>query len=56
MYTNADLKLSLYVRVPKKQYSENFVFLTLRIIELSTRKVCEMFIYKHTETIEYNKK
>ena len=27
----------------------------LGILELYTRKLCEMFIYKHTETIEYVK-
>ena len=27
----------------------------LRILELYTRKVCEMFVYKYTETIEYVK-
>ena len=26
------------------------------MIELFTRKVCEMFVYKHTETTEYVKK
>ena len=26
------------------------------MLELYNRKVCEMFIYKHTETIEYVKK
>ena len=39
-----------------KYYSENFAFLILRILELFTRKVCEMFIYKHARTIEYIKK
>ena len=39
-----------------KKYSENFAFLILRILELFTRKVCEMFVYKYTETIEYIKK
>ena len=39
----------------QKQYSENFAFLILGIIELYIRKVCEMFVYKHTETIEYVK-
>ena len=29
--------------------------LILGILELFTRKVCEMFIYKHTETMEYVK-
>ena len=31
---------------------ENFSFLILRVLELFTLKVCEMFVYKHTETIE----
>ena len=35
---------------------ENFVFLTPRILEILTRKVCEMFVYKHTKIIEYVKK
>ena len=39
----------------QKQYSENFTFLNLGIIELYIRKACEMFVYKHTETIEYVK-
>ena len=40
----------------QKYYPENFAFLFLRILELHTRKVCEMFVYKHTEIIEYVKK
>ena len=40
----------------QKYYPENFAFLTLRILELYTRKVCVMFVYKHTETIEYVKR
>ena len=39
-----------------KLYPENFAFLILGILELYSRKVCEMFVYKHTETIEYVKK
>ena len=39
-----------------KQYPENFAFLILRVFELYTRKVCEMFVYKYTETIDYVKK
>ena len=45
-YSNADLKISLYVRVRMK----------IRILELYVRKVCEMFVYKHTEAIEHVKK
>ena len=35
-----------------KYSPENFVLLILEILELYIRKVCEMFVYKHTETIE----
>ena len=38
-----------------KYYPENFAFLIIRILELYTHKVCQMFVYKHTETIEYVK-
>ena len=38
-----------------KWYLENFAFLILGILDLYTRKVCEVFVYKHTETIEYIK-
>ena len=34
---------------------ENFAFLILGALELHTRKACQMFVYKHTETIEYVK-
>ena len=39
-----------------KYFPENFAFLILRILQLYTRKFCEMFVYKYTETIEYVKK
>ena len=39
----------------EKYPPENFAFLILGILELYTRNVCEMFVYKHTETIEYVK-
>ena len=35
--------------------NENFAILIVRILELHTRKVCEMFVNKHSETIEYIK-
>ena len=38
-----------------KQYLEKFAFLILRNLELFTRKVSEMFVYKDTETTEYLK-
>ena len=40
----------------KKYYPENFAFFILRMLELYSRKVYEMFVYKHIETIEYVKK
>ena len=40
----------------KKEQPENFACLILRILELFGCKVCKMFVYKHTETIEYVKK
>ena len=40
----------------KNIYPEYFAFLILRVFELFTRKVCKMFVYKHTETIDYVKK
>ena len=39
-----------------KCYPENFAFLILTILDLYTRKVCEMFVYKHTKITEYVKK
>ena len=39
----------------RKWNPEKFALLFLRILELYIRKVCEMFIYKRTETIEYVK-
>ena len=48
---------SLYMFVLiQKQHFENFVFLILRILKPFNRKVCEIFVYKHTETMEYVKK
>ena len=38
-----------------KKHLQNFAFVVLRIFELYTSKVGEMFVYKHTETIEYVK-
>ena len=42
-YTNADLKISLYVCVHLKTIPENFAFLILRILQLFSREVCETF-------------
>ena len=40
----------------QKKYPENFAFLILRVFKLFAHKVCKMFVYKHTEIIEYVKK
>ena len=37
----------------QKQYPEDIPFLILGILELHTHKVCEIFVYKHAETIAY---
>ena len=40
----------------EKYYPENIASLILRILESYTRKISKIFVYKHTETIEYVKK
>ena len=39
----------------RKSYPENFAFLIQGILELYTRKVSEIFVYKHMEAIEFVK-
>ena len=51
-YTNADLKISLYVCVYIKIKSWKFCILNPTICELLTCKVCKIFVYKHIEVIE----
>ena len=46
----------MYVCVHIKQYPENLAFQNDENSELFTRKVCEMLVYKRTETTEYVKK
>ena len=41
--------------VIKNYDTESFTLVVLRIFELYTSKVGEMFVYKHTETREYVK-
>ena len=45
----------ILMQILKCPYMFLFIFLILEILELYTRKVCYMFVYKHTETIEYIK-
>ena len=39
----------------QERYPESFASLILGILELFTSKVWEVFVYKHTETMEYFK-
>ena len=38
-----------------RKYPENFALLVLKILEIYTRKICQMYVYKYTVTIEYVK-
>ena len=39
----------------KTKYVENFTLKHLLLFEICTRKICEKFVYKHLETLEYVK-
>ena len=39
----------------KKKKVEDFTFKHLLISEIRAREICEKFVYKHSETIEYVK-
>ena len=52
---NADLKISLYVCVQIKIISWKFHIPNPKNSRVIYPKVCEMFVHKHTETIEYVK-
>ena len=51
-YKNLAIHSSLY----KKQYHTGCTLQHLSIFEICAHQICEMFVYKHTETIEYVKK
>ena len=38
-----------------KQYVEDFKLKHLSLFEICAREMCEKFVYKHSETIEYIK-
>ena len=38
-----------------KQYVEHFTLNHLLLFEICACKICKMFVYKHSETIEYVK-
>ena len=38
-----------------KKYVEDFTLKYLLLFEIYARKICEKFVYKHSETIEYVK-
>ena len=43
------MEISSYVCIYLKQYPEDVAFLILRILEIFSCKVCEMFVYKYTD-------
>ena len=49
LHTHADLKICQYLHV------ENFTLKHLLLSGICARELCEMFVYKHSETIEYVK-
>ena len=55
-YTNADLKISLYVCIHIKTVPWKFRVLIPQNSRVISRKGCEMYMYKYTEKIEYVKK
>ena len=38
-----------------KKYVEDFTLKQVLLFEIYTPKICEKFVYKHSETIEYVK-
>ena len=38
-----------------KQYDEDFTIKHLLLFEICVREICEKFVYRHSETIEYVK-
>ena len=38
-----------------KEYVEDFTFKHLLLVEICAREICEKFVYKHSETIEFVK-
>ena len=54
-----DLKGTLicqYLRLCMEKYVEDFSLKHFLLFEISTREVCEKFVYKNSETIDYVKK
>ena len=39
----------------ENKYVEHFTLYSLLLFEMCAREICEMFVYKHSETIEYVK-
>ena len=56
MYTNPDLKMHYqYLCLHMKIIVEDFTLKHLLLFEICTREVCERFVYKHSEAMEYLK-
>ena len=45
---------NIFVFIQKK-YVEDFTLKHLLLFEICAREICEKFVYKHSETIEYVK-
>ena len=39
----------------EKKFVEDFTFEHLILFEICARPICEKFVYKHSETVEYAK-
>ena len=46
---------NISVFIWKKKYVEDFTFEHLLLFEICAREICEKFVYKHSEIIEYAK-
>ena len=54
-YTNADLKICQYLRLPMKIICEDITLKHLLLFEICGCEICEKFVYKRSEKIEYVK-
>ena len=54
-YINADWKICQYFRYRIKIMLKDFTLKLVLRFEIRAREICESFIYKHSETIEYIK-
>ena len=48
-----DLKIWQYVRLHMKIICKDFTLNQLLLFEICAREICEKFVYKHSEKVEY---